>query len=720
MNTSGLAERGVVELSKASAEGPELTVFLAGDVCPNRKAGRVLAEGKTSDAFGRAAPAMRDADLAVLNLEAPVTRSRRPILKTGPNLKLDASIVAPLRRAGFEAVSLANNHIRDFGPAPVEQTVRLLEEHGFRWFGAGPSPAEAMQPAVMRVRGVRIALLGFAENEFGNADETGWGAAPMRPAINCEAVQQARRRADVVLVFVHGGNEFCPFPSPRMVELYRAYVRAGASAVVGSHAHVPQGFEVHNGAPIFYGLGNLLFPWPAGAVNPYWYRGFAVRLVLTGPPRLQEGTVDYYDVSARTLDRSPAEVEVAYRVTTGTGEPVLHGKVRTDAEGRARIALPAHVASNSRLEVFRPEKAPPLPTSTTVTRLGEAERGGETLSERRNQTATATTAAGKVVGQKADFDVEGEPADKPGLPRFGGQTAGDAGGVGGGGLGGGGGGDRSGGTLMKREPAATPPAVADATADDAVADDIRVPNEPAMEPAEEAAADDGAVVEDAETLDAELAERPLPEAIAAIEADEEPRGTVRAPARPEAEALARASRPDQSLQSMVTRDSRTDHYYEDLSRPQSGAEVLAAPKQSPVDEVYWATRLQVDPTRYVTRLSTDKPLYQPGETVWYRSLTLSRYAMRPPEETTVEFELAGPGALQGGAPEENAERLRSILHGRGDQPGTDIVVLNAAAALVVAGEAPDLKLGVTRARQSIMSGQAVEKLEALQAFTNQE
>ena len=282
MNTSGLAERGVVELSKASAEGPELTVFLAGDVCPNRKAGRVLAEGKTSDAFGRAAPAMRDADLAVLNLEAPVTRSRRPILKTGPNLKLDASIVAPLRRAGFEAVSLANNHIRDFGPAPVEQTVRLLEEHGFRWFGAGPSPAEAMQPAVMRVRGVRIALLGFAENEFGNADETGWGAAPMRPAINCEAVQQARRRADVVLVFVHGGNEFCPFPSPRMVELYRAYVRAGASAVVGSHAHVPQGFEVHNGAPIFYGLGNLLVPWPARLVNPYWYRGFAVRLVLTG------------------------------------------------------------------------------------------------------------------------------------------------------------------------------------------------------------------------------------------------------------------------------------------------------------------------------------------------------------------------------------------------------------------------------------------------------
>ncbi len=127
-------------------------------------------------------------------------------------------------------------------------------------------------------------MLVFSETGFCVADDTGWGGASMAPAEDCEAIRTAAKKADIVLVFVHGGNEYSPFPSPRMMRLYRMYARSGATAVIGSHPHVPQGYEIYNGVPVFYSLGNFLFPWssPKPETQAFWYRGFSVELKFSG------------------------------------------------------------------------------------------------------------------------------------------------------------------------------------------------------------------------------------------------------------------------------------------------------------------------------------------------------------------------------------------------------------------------------------------------------
>lgn len=127
-----------------------------------------------------------------------------------------------------------------------------------------------------------MAILAFAENEFGIADRSRPGANSLRPTSNIRQIRKVSRENDVCIVLVHGGNEYNPNPSPRVVDTNRAFVEAGASAVVGGHPHCPQGVEIWEGAPIAYSLSNFFFPALnlANANFPgyNWWYGYMVRL----------------------------------------------------------------------------------------------------------------------------------------------------------------------------------------------------------------------------------------------------------------------------------------------------------------------------------------------------------------------------------------------------------------------------------------------------------
>ena len=83
-----------------------------------------------------------------------------------------------------------------------------------------------------------------------------------------------------MILNVHGGNEFYHLPSPRIKELYRHYINIGADAVISQHTHAYSGYEVYEGKPIFYGLGNFIYDWP-GKVNSSWNKGYVVRLNIS-------------------------------------------------------------------------------------------------------------------------------------------------------------------------------------------------------------------------------------------------------------------------------------------------------------------------------------------------------------------------------------------------------------------------------------------------------
>ncbi len=186
---------------------------------------------------------------------------------------------------------MANNHILDYGSEAVDETIRLLEANNIESVGAGSYLSEAQKPLRIRVDERVIVFLGFAQNEFNCADEVSAGASPLDSVTNISQIRKAKEESDVVIVLVHGGNEYNPVPSPRTVKTYRAYVDAGASAVVGTHPHVPQGYEVYDDAPIFYSLGNFVFDSDQkDPPRPFWSKSFFVRL------HFQKNKVDNVDV----------------------------------------------------------------------------------------------------------------------------------------------------------------------------------------------------------------------------------------------------------------------------------------------------------------------------------------------------------------------------------------------------------------------------------------
>ena len=259
----------------------EVSVLITGDFCPMYKLQDHLAKGNLEYVYGDFLDNIRQADISILNLEAPITLKRKGILKRGPHLKLKPAIAKSISDAGFEVTCLANNHILDYGEDGLKDTLFHLGKNKIKYFGVVENNIHSQEPLIIRKKGLKIALIAFAENEFSSAGENSWGACPLDPLENFKAIKKASQKADVVLVFVHGGNEFCPIPSARITKRYRGFVEAGASAVIASHTHVPQGYEVYKGKPIFYSLGNFMFPWVPIKKEELWYKGIVPKLIIT-------------------------------------------------------------------------------------------------------------------------------------------------------------------------------------------------------------------------------------------------------------------------------------------------------------------------------------------------------------------------------------------------------------------------------------------------------
>src|SRR5690625_4556867 len=220
------------------------------------------------------------ANINMINLEAPVTNSESKILKTGPNLKShEESTLQALNKLKISVASLANNHILDYGAQGVSDTIQFCQKHGIQTVGAGDHLEEASRTLFLDTEIGIIAILNFAENEWASATATSAGAHPMDIIDNSRKTQEARDKADYVIVIVHGGHEYYNLPSPRMQKQYRFYADQGADLVVGHHTHCISGHETYNGVPIFYSLGNFLFT----KNNPKedWYTGLVLEVEIT-------------------------------------------------------------------------------------------------------------------------------------------------------------------------------------------------------------------------------------------------------------------------------------------------------------------------------------------------------------------------------------------------------------------------------------------------------
>jgi poly-gamma-glutamate synthesis protein (capsule biosynthesis protein) len=209
-------------------------------------------------------PHLAAADIAMVNLETAVTTRGSPAPKayhfrTSPNA-LDA-----LSAAGVDVVTMANNHAVDFGRTGLSDTLNTQQESPIPIVGIGPDAGHAYAPAILTVRGVRVAVLGASQiNDWTlqnwTAGATTPGIASAVPSDRLEtAVRQARTRAELVVVYLHWGTEGLTCPTQAQESLAKDLAAAGADIVVGSHAHRVQGDGWLGDTFVDYGLGNFIW-----------------------------------------------------------------------------------------------------------------------------------------------------------------------------------------------------------------------------------------------------------------------------------------------------------------------------------------------------------------------------------------------------------------------------------------------------------------------------
>jgi poly-gamma-glutamate capsule biosynthesis protein CapA/YwtB (metallophosphatase superfamily) len=295
--------------ARPSSAPASVTLAFAGDVHFTGRTARLLRDPAT--AFGPIATVLKSADFTALNFETSVTSRGTPQPKTY-HFRTVPSAFAALRDGGVNLVTMANNHVLDYGQVGLADTLAAAKAARFPYVGIGKDAAAAWAPYVTTVKGRRIAIIGVSQvAELASS----WVATDSRPgeanAIDLPrtlaAVRAARRLASTVIVFMHWGTEGESCPDPNQLSLARQLAAAGASIIIGAHALMLQGSGWLGHTFVAYGMANFL----------WWENSYSTAtgvLELTLHP--------HAPLTARFI---PA-------VVSGTGQPVvLHGAAARQA-----------------------------------------------------------------------------------------------------------------------------------------------------------------------------------------------------------------------------------------------------------------------------------------------------------------------------------------------------------------------------------------------------
>jgi poly-gamma-glutamate synthesis protein (capsule biosynthesis protein) len=251
------------QAQEASTSAPVATLVVVGDIRLDGPVGSIIAR------HGPAAPTsavrgLLQGDIVLGNLECPVTAGGVRAAGKTWTFRAPPKSLAALKAAGFNLLSIANNHVMDYGQEGFLDTLAALRREGLAFVGGGRDRAEAEGLHVSEVRGLRVGVLAFTST----FPESAW-AGPRRPGVAYAdhgrmggVIREARGRCDVLIVAFHGGTELAEDPNEVQKSFARLAVDSGADAFIGHHPHVIQPLEVRGGKPIIYSLGNFLFVSP--------------------------------------------------------------------------------------------------------------------------------------------------------------------------------------------------------------------------------------------------------------------------------------------------------------------------------------------------------------------------------------------------------------------------------------------------------------------------
>lgn len=245
-----------------------MKLALVGDVMLGRLVNQALQTSDSAYPWGDTLSVLKGADVRLCNLECVLSDVGRPWNATPKmfHFRSDEKNVQVLQTAQINVVSLANNHVLDYEDDALARTIHVLDLAAIQHSGAGKNIAEALQPAIFRVKDETLGLVAFTDNE------PGWEGREHQPGVRFvpvdvrdlraqqlfSQIQQLRHTVDFLIVSAHWGPNWGYEPPHAQLSFAHALVEAGADLVFGHSGHIVRGVEIYRGRPILYCAGDFI------------------------------------------------------------------------------------------------------------------------------------------------------------------------------------------------------------------------------------------------------------------------------------------------------------------------------------------------------------------------------------------------------------------------------------------------------------------------------
>lgn len=262
-------ETPAVPVVAPEPEIPKISLAAAGDVMLARKLDRLMKERGIDYPFSQTAAVLFDADLAFANLESPLSTRGEKLLGKGIWFRGRPENAQALVQAGFDVLSIANNHAVDYDSPALLDTIEILQGFGIKTVGGGENIAAARRPVSVEVKGIKVTFLAYSEMtdivwSFKyprrlKATEDTPGIAPLVVDEILADVAAIREETDFVVVSLHWGTEYRHQPESYQQEIAHRLIDGGVDLIIGHHPHCLQGIEVYKNGLIAYSLGNFVF-----------------------------------------------------------------------------------------------------------------------------------------------------------------------------------------------------------------------------------------------------------------------------------------------------------------------------------------------------------------------------------------------------------------------------------------------------------------------------
>ncbi len=246
----------------ASPAKEPITLIFGGDVMLSRTVNaKMFSYGNYLWPFQEIASTTAEADITIFNLESPFLKEADYRVPSGSfSFKADPQALSGLILSGVDVLSLANNHILNASEQGIKDSLSLLTGERIAVVGAGMNETEARRGAIIERGTWKVAFLSYAypqDNSVASAENAGIASLDMA---NLRAdISRLRPQADLIVVLIHAGLEYVSQPNESQKQFAHMAIESGADAVIGHHPHWLQSWEIYQGKPIFYSLGNLVF-----------------------------------------------------------------------------------------------------------------------------------------------------------------------------------------------------------------------------------------------------------------------------------------------------------------------------------------------------------------------------------------------------------------------------------------------------------------------------